>query len=252
MRERILRLVALVVFLFAAQGNCEAAVSLTGDAVFGAGSVILDVDNHKEFLKLSFTAPYSYAEVNKEFGPGGKFEGWQVASQHDMDLLGISANIVFGSTDSAMVARTEQLRDWFGEVKTSTTHIYARGLVSDFIYPTTYNGLIAQKAFSIGVKYDISPVIVDYRISGYAGQDSWGECIFLVRDEGTAPVPGGGGNEGCDAALDPTNPACQQVCLPTATLEKGRACTDGIDNDCDGFADAIDPDCAIRKGRGNK
>jgi len=250
MKERMLCLAALFVLVFAALGNAEAAVTLKDDGVFGAESVILDVDNQKEFLRLSFTAPYSYADVVNEFGPGGRFEGWQVASQHDLDLLGLSANIVMGSSDPAMVARAEMLRDWFGEVKTSTTHIYARGLVSDFFYPTTYGGEKAQKAFSIGVKYDVAPVQVAYSISGYAGLTHWGECIFLVRNETMGPPPAGGGDN-CDAALDPTNPACQQVCLPTASRERGKACSDGIDNDCDGFVDAADSDCAT-KGHGKK
>jgi V8-like Glu-specific endopeptidase len=35
-------------------------------------------------------------------------------------------------------------------------------------------------------------------------------------------------------------------CVPTHTKEKGRRCGDGIDNDCDGLADADDPDCSKR------
>ena len=44
--------------------------------------------------------------------------------------------------------------------------------------------------------------------------------------------------------LDPacgTDPLCP--CVPTASKEKGPRCTDGIDNDCDGFIDGADPDC---------
>jgi hypothetical protein len=32
-------------------------------------------------------------------------------------------------------------------------------------------------------------------------------------------------------------------CVPTHSKEKGPRCTDGLDNDCDGFIDGDDPDC---------
>lgn len=162
MSRSALGFITMAVLIFTTMGTADAEVMLKDDAIFGANSVILDTVNHKEFLPLHFTAPYSYAEVVNELIPGGQFDSWQVASAHDMNLLGASANIVYGSTDPAMVARAEQLRDWFGAVKTSSTHVYARGLVSDFFYPASYGGLIAQKAFSIGIKYDVSPVMVDY------------------------------------------------------------------------------------------
>jgi len=35
--------------------------------------------------------------------------------------------------------------------------------------------------------------------------------------------------------------ACE--CTPTANKEEGAQCTDGVDNDCDGYKDCADPDC---------
>ena len=32
-------------------------------------------------------------------------------------------------------------------------------------------------------------------------------------------------------------------CVPTSSKEKGPKCSDGLDNDCDGFIDGADPDC---------
>jgi hypothetical protein len=51
----------------------------------------------------------------------------------------------------------------------------------------------------------------------------------------------------CDASCTaPENPCdCPQDCGPNATPEgPGPLCTDGVDNDCDGFVDCADPDCA--------
>jgi len=185
MKVKISIVMGSLFFLLVSLGAAFAEVTLIDDAVFGSQSIILDTDNQREFLRLNFTAPYSYAEVVNEFGEGGMFEGWGVASRLDMEALGRSANVVTGSTDPAMIARVEELRDWFGEVKTSTTHIYARGLISDITYPSTYNGGLARVAFSIGAT--VSPVRVSYGVSGYAGEDHWGENIFLIRNAVESP-----------------------------------------------------------------
>jgi WD40 repeat protein len=36
---------------------------------------------------------------------------------------------------------------------------------------------------------------------------------------------------------------CPTTCFPTHNKEKGPRCSDGIDNDCDGDVDGVDPDC---------
>ena len=46
----------------------------------------------------------------------------------------------------------------------------------------------------------------------------------------------------CDADCG-GDPACDVTCVPTSSKEKGKKCTDGIDNDCDGLIDGDDPDC---------
>jgi len=40
-----------------------------------------------------------------------------------------------------------------------------------------------------------------------------------------------------------TDACTNDICVPTATKEKGPRCSDGLDNDCDGLIDAADPDC---------
>jgi hypothetical protein len=156
-------------------GAVHAEVELVDDAVFGVDSVIRDVSNQMEFLGLDHTAGYPYTDILLEFGPGGDFEGWRVASEADMELLGDSAGIVHGSSDPGIVAKAEQLRDWFGNVRLSTTHERARGLISD----TVTGGY--QAAFSIGRRFNVDPNEANFRISGY-GPIYPDESTFLVRD----------------------------------------------------------------------
>ncbi|MFO1318722.1 MAG: hypothetical protein U1F52_03825 [Burkholderiales bacterium] len=181
-----------VIIASAVAGASPAAtanVVLTSDAAFGANAVIRDVSHGRDFLRLDFTTPYTYNQVLAQLG--GLFSGWTVASEVDMQALGTSAGITHGSTDPAQIAAAEQLRDWFcvSCVETSSTHIYARGLISDaFLYDD--DGIAAtpdrtvQDAFSIGRRLNVTPNEVDYRVSGFYYQDaklSPNEGIFLTR-----------------------------------------------------------------------
>lgn len=47
----------------------------------------------------------------------------------------------------------------------------------------------------------------------------------------------------CDNVFDPTNDPSCDACVPTHNNEKGPRCSDGLDNDCDGWIDGDDPDC---------
>lgn len=57
-----------------------------------------------------------------------------------------------------------------------------------------------------------------------------------VQIQAPPPCPNGT----CDPGETPCN--CPQDCGPPPSSETN--CTDGIDNDCDGYADCADPDCA--------
>lgn len=135
------------------------------DAVFGASTVLRDVDNNREFLRLDFTMHYSYNQVLSELGTGGAFAGWNVASTSNMLDLGAAAGIVHGSGDPAILALTEYMRDWFCPGETCVNYGYdymtIRGRVSDVD--------TEGDAFSIGRRRDVIPNEADFQVSGEDG-----------------------------------------------------------------------------------
>ena len=152
------------------------------DAIFGTGSVLRDVDNNMEFLRLDLTMGYSYNGILGELGTGGDFSGWGVASTMNMLNLGSSAGITHGSGNPAILALAESMRDWFCPegtcVNYSSTHTYLRGLVSDV---RAIEDDLYQDAFSMGRRLNVIPNEADFRISGYGGLDDINEEVFLVR-----------------------------------------------------------------------
>jgi len=57
-------------------------------------------------------------------------------------------------------------------------------------------------------------------------------------------------DDDCDGYLDGDDTDCGG-CVPTGQEGKGRTCKDGLDNDCDNLFDLEDPDCAKGKPAGN-
>lgn len=165
------------------------------DAVFGNNTVLRDVDNNMEFLRLDLTMGYSYNGILGELGTGGDFDGWGVASTMNMLNLGTSAGIQHGFTDPSLM-RAEVMRDWFCPegtcVNFSSTHSYLRGLVSDV---RSIEDELFQDAFSIGRRLNVIPQVSDFRISGYGDLDNHAEEVFMVRryisdsDEMSVPEP---------------------------------------------------------------
>lgn len=169
----------------------QAATVVIDDINFGVASVLRDIDNNREFLRLDLTMGYGYNGILAESGIGGVFEGWGVASAADMDALGVSAGITHGSTDVAQIALVEDMRDWFCPAGTcvnlSSTHEYARGLVSD-AGPDYASGEPSLSAFSMGRRFNVTPEEVDFRLSGYAAYDHTYEEIWMTRPS-AVPVP---------------------------------------------------------------
>jgi hypothetical protein len=60
-------------------------------------------------------------------------------------------------------------------------------------------------------------------------------------DCGSAPACGDGT---CNGSIGESQCTCSADCGPPPSSESGVTCSDGQDNDCDGFTDATDPDCA--------
>jgi hypothetical protein len=102
-------------------------------------------------------------------------------------VLGTSLGITNGDTSIQQLSTAAQLRDWFCPlftcVNTSTTHVYARGLVSDH-----YTDGVSQEAFSIGERFNVSPPEVDFRISGFGDVNDTSEEVFLIRST-AVPLP---------------------------------------------------------------
>jgi hypothetical protein len=163
----------------------HAAVAVFNDSVFGPGSVLRDSGTSLDYLRLDKTMGYGYAGIEAEFGVGGDFSGWSIASSSQMLSLGGSLGLTQGATDIAQLSMAGQVRDWFCPlftcVNTSTTHVYARGLVSDL-----YTDGIQHLAFTIGERFNVSPPEVDFRLSGFAPVNATGEEVFLVR---AVPLP---------------------------------------------------------------
>lgn len=181
---RTLPLCCCFLLLLSAPAGAGSGISIEDDAVFGSDAIIRDHEHGRDFLRLDFTVPYSYNEVLARTAPGGEFAGWQIASKQQMMDLGAAADVWHGSSDPAVVARAEDLRDnfCFTCVNESTTHKYARGLIREWFFPSTYPaGTDAQLAFSIGRRFNVTPNESDFRVSGYASGSHVYEETFLVR-----------------------------------------------------------------------
>lgn len=167
-----------------------AAVIQANDSIFGIDSVIRDVSNSREFLQLVHTSGRGYGAVSSELGVGGDFEGWTIATISVLDALSASAGVTHGSTDPGQIAIAEQLRDWFcirgaiSCVSLSSTHEYARGLISD------QTQLPPQRdAWSFGRRFNVSPEEASARVSGFGYEDAESEAVFLVRTAAEVPEP---------------------------------------------------------------
>lgn len=178
----------------------SAIVTLEDDPNFGPDSIIRDVNNARDYLRLDFTYPYTYNEVAARLGPGGAFEGWSIASMTDMFQLRDSAGIgpsplflpdppyVVHNADPAQILLADTLGHWFSPVYAN------RGLISDTtIIDIGLGPQTVQLAFTIGVNTFTTPQSAWFEGSGWYypdGKIGPGEGIYLTR---AASVPDSAG-----------------------------------------------------------
>ncbi len=187
--EKGLLFPVILIFLFAlstSPGDLLAEVSLTDDPSFGPGSIIRDLDNGLDWLRLEETAAYSYNSTVKELFKGGRFEGWRVASKRDLLQLGKSANVSHSSRDLTVRKSAAQLRDWLCNSCAKGTGNYKtiKGAISDIM--TTATGSGGHRLFSIGTRNTKVPEgwveTSVFMTSGYVtSADDTSHRIFLVR-----------------------------------------------------------------------
>ena len=75
--------------------------------------------------------------------------------------------------------RAEELRDWFGNVRLTTTHHVTRGLIIDLIHAGGTE-VFKQVAFGMGRRFNVEPNEVDFRPGGW-GPIYSDESTYLVR-----------------------------------------------------------------------
>ena len=77
------------------------------------------------------------------------------------------------------------------------------------------------------------------------GTDDTQSCTATAQTETGGACSDGIDND-CDGLADGSDSDC--ACTATAQMETSATCADGIDNDCDGFADGNDSDCGCVAG----
>jgi hypothetical protein len=84
--------------------------------------------------------------------------------------------------------------------------------------------------------------IYTYAVSAFDGASNRSAAVFVTVRNGVVQggSSGGGGDagDGGDGGTEDPAPMC-----PAFSPERGKRCSDGIDNDCDGLVDAADSDC---------
>lgn len=177
--------------------TAHAALVLVNDSVFGTDAVVQDTASGLEWLRLDFSFGKTYTYVAGQLGVGGEFEGWKIATRNFLTTsLGAPNGLVNDDADPAAVAAAGVLRDLIcftaGQCKAvSSTHDYARGLVSDI---ETGSPFAAQEAFTVGIQLADAgrgePAKVDFRYSGFASAEATMESVWLWRgDLQVAVVP---------------------------------------------------------------
>jgi len=77
-------LIALIGFLFST--NVQALL-VSEDSSFGSSSITRDTDTGLEWLDLDHTLLKDYSSVVSQFGPGGTYDGFRLATGAELEIL---------------------------------------------------------------------------------------------------------------------------------------------------------------------
>jgi len=184
--------ISLVVYSALVSPYSQGATIVIDDANFGTDSVLRDVTNSRDFLRLDLTMGYGYNGIISQTGVGGLFEGWSVANSSNLLDLGSSSGIIPRSFDPIQLSLAEDIRDWFCPTGTclriTANGSHARGLITDG--RQSANGAPSRGAFQIGLINDIfiGETVVEFKINGFAGLTDKTEEVWLTRTS-VVPLP---------------------------------------------------------------
>ncbi len=137
--RKIIITIALTGSMLAA-GPAQAAL-IQQNSTFGANSITFDTDTNLGWLDLPFTLDYSYDELQLEFGAGGVFDGYHLATGDEVYSLFVNAGIPYinagNHVDHAdnVVPAQALMNDFIGQTRTQTaygvTYPEAIGITAD-------------------------------------------------------------------------------------------------------------------------
>ncbi len=186
LRDIVLTAAAVLSF-FSAQAHAG-LVSL--DSRFGPDTITLDTVTGLEWLDLPVVEGISSWEMDLALRPGGRFEGFRLATPDDVcDLV----TPLFRKTSCNQVLRTGRLdyepaKALVGLMGWSLPGGY--GWLRGFIDPPRELNYHDAWGMSLGLWPGDDIAEMDYQMVPYPHDGHIGDGIFLIRRAGSAPEPG--------------------------------------------------------------
>jgi hypothetical protein len=131
--KRQLTIIAIAAIVVVLARPAKATLISINDPDFSF-PVILDTQSRQEWVSLNRTMDhYTYNEIQAQLGPGGVFEGFNIATWGDLDLLFDNAGIYGANTTQDFSGAVELVR-LFGP----TTCLFWQLCVADGLYDPGY------------------------------------------------------------------------------------------------------------------